>query len=188
MKNLKLFLPLFTFFFLLLNFNAQAQIVLHIPGVNGDCKISGYENWIRVDNVDIGVERAMKESGEKGGTQDINIGVGELQECTISKSMDAASTHLIKFGVNGNSLKSAKIHFLQMGSATGKPTTYFEILMDRVFVKSYNVSFNEGDKAVESFALYYNKIKFWNIGSKGVVGEFGWDNVKNVQWNAPRPR
>jgi hypothetical protein len=28
----------------------------------------------------------VKESGEKGGTEDINIGVGELQECTISKS------------------------------------------------------------------------------------------------------
>ena len=33
------------------------------------------------------VERnKKKESGEKGETQDINIGVGELQECTISKS------------------------------------------------------------------------------------------------------
>jgi len=27
-------------------------------------------------------------SGEQGGTEDINIGVGELQECTISKTMD----------------------------------------------------------------------------------------------------
>jgi hypothetical protein len=27
----------------------------------------------------------MKESGEIAGTEDINIGVGELQECTISK-------------------------------------------------------------------------------------------------------
>ena len=34
------------------------------------------------------VEREMKESGEKGGTEDMNIGVGELQECTISKSTD----------------------------------------------------------------------------------------------------
>jgi hypothetical protein len=32
-----------------------------------------------------GVEREMKESGEIAGTEDINIGVGELQECTISK-------------------------------------------------------------------------------------------------------
>ncbi len=29
--------------------------------------------------------RERKESGEKGGTEDINIGVGELQECTISE-------------------------------------------------------------------------------------------------------
>ncbi len=40
------------------------------------------------DSFSFGVEREMKESGEKGGTEDINIGVGELQECTISKSTD----------------------------------------------------------------------------------------------------
>ena len=34
---------------------------------------------------------------------DINIGVGELQECTISKSMDSSSTKLVQFAINGNS-------------------------------------------------------------------------------------
>lgn len=43
------------------------------------------------DSFSFGVEREMKESGEKGGTADINIGIGELQECTISKSMDTTS-------------------------------------------------------------------------------------------------
>ena len=28
---------------------------------------------------------ALRQTGEKGGTADINIGVGELHECTISK-------------------------------------------------------------------------------------------------------
>ena len=32
-----------------------------------------------------------------------NIGVGELQDCTISKSMDMASTKLAQFAINGNS-------------------------------------------------------------------------------------
>ncbi|MGE3075606.1 MAG: hypothetical protein AB7N24_17970 [Dehalococcoidia bacterium] len=32
------------------------------------------------------------ESTGTGGTADINIGVGELQECTISKSMDATNS------------------------------------------------------------------------------------------------
>lgn len=34
------------------------------------------------------VEREMKESSEKGGTEDINIGVGELQECTLGFQSD----------------------------------------------------------------------------------------------------
>lgn len=48
-----------------------------------------------------GVEREMKESGEKGGTEDINIGVGELQEVTISKSMDKSTPKLLESAVKG---------------------------------------------------------------------------------------
>jgi hypothetical protein len=55
------------------------------------------------DSFSFGVEREMKESGEKGGTGDINIGVGELQECTISKSMDSTSPTLAQYAINGNS-------------------------------------------------------------------------------------
>ena len=36
--------------------------------------------YFMADSFSFGVEREMKESGEKGGTEDINIGVGELQE------------------------------------------------------------------------------------------------------------
>lgn len=45
--------------------------------------------------------REMKESGEKGGTEDINIGVGELQELTISKSMDKSTPKLMEAAVKG---------------------------------------------------------------------------------------
>jgi hypothetical protein len=47
---------------------------------------AGQQQYFQADSFSFGVEREMKESGEKGGTEDINIGVGELQECTISKS------------------------------------------------------------------------------------------------------
>lgn len=45
---------------------------------------------------DPAVEREMKESGEKGGTEDINIGVGELQEATVSKRIDKSSPKLMQ--------------------------------------------------------------------------------------------
>ena len=76
------------------------MILVHIENVQGgDVTIEGYERrndtgYFVADSFSFGVEREMKESGEKGGTEDINIGVGELQECTISKSVDRASTTL----------------------------------------------------------------------------------------------
>ena len=39
---------------------------------------------------------------------DINIGVGELQECTTSKSMDSTKVDLAQFAINGNSADGAK--------------------------------------------------------------------------------
>lgn len=48
-----------------------------------------------------GVEREMKESGEKGGTEDINIGVGEFQEVAVSKSMDKSSPKLLEAATKG---------------------------------------------------------------------------------------
>ena len=48
-------------------------------GVEREMKESGEKG-----GSSFGVEREMKESGEKGGTADINIGVGELQEATAA--------------------------------------------------------------------------------------------------------
>ena len=44
--------------------------------------------------------------GEKGGTEDINIGVGELQEMTISKSMDKSTPKLAEAAIKGMVFKS----------------------------------------------------------------------------------
>jgi hypothetical protein len=46
----------------------------------GDGAATNDSKWFVADSFSFGVEREMKESGEKGGTEDINIGVGELQE------------------------------------------------------------------------------------------------------------
>ena len=84
------------------------MIFVSIPGMSDKSILTeGYTadkgDWFIADSFTFGVEREMKESGEKGGTEDINIGVGELQECTISKSMDVCSMALSQYAINGNS-------------------------------------------------------------------------------------
>src|ERR1043165_4246056 len=137
-------------------------IYVKIPGVGGDVQVDGYKDCFVADSFSFGVEREMKESGEKGGTQDINIGVGELQECSISKSVDVTSTKLAQFAINGNSLGSARIDFVEIGGGgtEGKPKCYMRYVLDRVFVKSWTTSGDADDRPTEEVAFYYNKIAF----------------------------
>lgn len=180
------------------------MILVHIDDVNGDCTIAGYTvedplppdgkkktGWFVADSFNFGVEREMKESGEKGGTEDINIGVGELQECAISKSMDRASAKLAQFAINGNSLGTAIIDFVEIGGGggvQGKPKCYLRYLLDRCFVKSWSTTGDADDRPTEEVAFYYNKIAFQYLATKDGKtfdngGEMTWDNVKNEPWN-----
>ncbi len=168
-------------------------IYVKIPGVPGDCKAQGYDSgaYFVADSFSFGVEREMKESGEKGGTADINVGVGELQECSVSKSMDSSSATLAQFAINGNSCGTAEIDFVEVGAGgtDGKPMCYLRYKLDRCFIKSWSTSGDADDRPTEEVAFYYNKIAFQYMSTEdGKVfkqaGTMAWDNVKNIKWDS----
>jgi len=157
-------------------------ILVKIDGLDGhgDSVLDGYDDgdWFTVDSFSFGVERELKKSGSKGGTQDINIGVGELQPCTISKSMDSASALLAQYAVNGNSGGGAQIDFVEVYG--NQPTTYLRYKLDRCFIKSWSTSGDADDRPVEEVAISYNKIAFAVAGGGPV---FSWDQGKQKRWN-----
>ncbi|MCA9240999.1 MAG: type VI secretion system tube protein Hcp [Planctomycetales bacterium] len=119
----------------------QEMIYVPIKGMSDEgVPTEGYDQgkWFIADSFSFGVEREMKESGEKGGTEDINIGVGELQECTLSKSMDLAAT--------------------DQALAETEPMCYLKYKLSRAFVKSWSTSGDADDRPTEEVAFYYNKI------------------------------
>lgn len=158
-------------------------IFVRIQGVAGDVTTEGYNDgsWFAADDFGFGVEREVRETGARGGTADINIGVGELQECTISKSMDRASTTLAQFAINGNSPGTAEIDFVEVaGGAGGKPAVYLRYKLDRCFIKSWSTSGDANDRPTEELALYFNKIAFTVAGSPEL---FSWERRRNQPWN-----
>ena len=167
--------------------DAYAAIYVKIEGLKGDVTTKGYEGYFVADSFSFGVEREMKESGEKGGTADINIGVGELQEVTISKSMDRTSGSLAQFAINGNSPGTAEIEFVEV-AGDGSAHTYLKYKLDRCFVKSWSTSGDADDRPTEEVAFYYNKIAFSYAQTKDgrtfeQTSTMSWDNVKNEPWN-----
>ena len=145
--------------------DAYAAIYVKIPGLSGDVTTKGYEGYFAADSFSFGVEREMKESGEKVGTEDINIGVGELQECTISKSLDRTSAALAQFAINGNSPGTAEIDFVEVGS-NGEATTYLKYKLDRVFVKSWSTSGDADDRPIEKVSFVHSGLEEYSENSK----------------------
>lgn len=158
-------------------------IFVRIEGVSGDAGPKDFDNWFVADSFSFAVEREMKESGEKGGTADLNIGIGELQECTISKSMDLASAKLAQFAINGNSAGTADIVFVEFAddssSGESKPVSYLRYKLDRCFVKSWSVSGDADDRPTEEVAFYYNKIAFAVAGD---ADPFSWQRRPAGEW------
>lgn len=169
---------------------ADAAIYVKIPGIPGDVTASGYDDgkWFVADSFSFGVEREMKESGEKGGTADINIGIGELQEVSISKSMDSATASLAQFALNGNSCGTAEIDFVEVGGSSAAPVVYLKYKLDRCFVKSWSTSGDADDRPTEEVSFYYNKIAFAYKptidGEKGPDKVASWDVKAKSPWDA----
>ncbi|MDX1460138.1 MAG: type VI secretion system tube protein Hcp [Xanthomonadales bacterium] len=167
---------------------ASADIFVRADNLVGDTtgptSISG--KWFVADSFSFGVEREMKESGEKGGTEDINIGIGELQECTISKSMDSTSAALAQAAINGRTLGSCEVCFSETQAADSRPICYLKYKLDRCYVRSWSISGDADDRPTEEVAFYFNKIAFGFATTKDgreVHADSGsWDQERNRPW------
>lgn len=167
---------------------ADAEIFIKYDNIPNSVNTGGYGEdgrWFIADSFSFGVEREMKESGEKGGTEDINIGVGELQECTISKSMDAASLELGKLSLTGRSLGGVEVCVTD--NPEGPTGCYLRYKLERAFVKSWSTSGDADDRPTEEVAFYYNKIAIgYSATADGqtfpVDGTMSWDNKRKRPW------
>lgn len=165
------------------------MILVKIEGLVGDCLIKGFEGYFTAESFGFGVERELADSA-KAGTADINIGVGELQECTISKSMDRTSADLAKKAISGSSLKTAHIKFVEtitMPSGEMFNVVYLAYLLDNVFIKSWSTSGDGDDRPTEDVALWFNKIAFsYFYTEDGQTfkpgGSVAWDQTKQKPW------
>ncbi len=166
------------------------MILVRIDGILGDSMIAGFSEYFTAESFGFGVERELADSG-KAGTADVNIGVGELQECTISKSMDIASAALCRKAISGSSCGTADIKFVETITRDGNAMfniVYLAYKLDNVFIKSWSTSGDGDDRPTEDVAIWYNKIAFCYFATTdGKTFQFGgdckWDQVKSKPWS-----
>lgn len=167
------------------------MILMKIEDVDGDCLIKGFEKFVTLDSFSFGVERELADSA-KSGTADINIGVGELQEVSVSKSMDRSSPYLAKKAINGSSMGKVDIKFLEATTQADKKNAnvcYLHFVLDTAFVKSWSMSGDADDRPTEDIALWFNRIAFqYAMTPDGknfqALSPFAWDHTKSKAWTS----
>ena len=144
-----------------------------MPTVVGDMSFAGLAVPSPIYGVSGGINRTMKESGEKGGTADINIGVGDFLDFTVNKPLDATSMQLLQLSINGNSLGDLTIRLFEPGT-TNPYATY---TLGRAFVK--NTIFSTSPAGImETMGFYFNEIRS-QVSIGGATYQSCWDLVQN---------
>ena len=154
-------------------------ILVKIDGLSGhgDATLAGYEggDWFVADSFSFGVEQATPKSGKAGA---VNVGVGQLADVSISKSMDGTSPLLAQLAVNGNSGGDAQIDVVQPGD--GQLVVSLRYRLNRCFVTRWSTTADADDRPDEEVGLTFAKIAFTVAGTGPV---FGWNRVKQKVWN-----
>ena len=157
------------------------QYVLCIDNVSGPGVGTEFPGCIQVLALGLSVGREIASSSEKGGTEDINIGIGQLSPVSIRKPSDGVSPLLFSYAVNGNSMGDAQLFVLEQRPGWPEFLTTMEVKLARSFVRSLRL--DPADR-VESVDLYFNKIQLTSFerdtaGNLIFSSERCWDTVKS---------
>lgn len=156
-------------------------ILVKIDGLKdrGDATLVGYDDgaWFTADSLSFGIDRELERRGSKGGTVDINIGVGELDQIMITKELDGVSPLLAQLAVTGNSGGDARIDVVT--TAGERPEVFLRYQLRRCYVAGWSTSGSADERLREYVSLAFNKVAFATTDADDV---FGWDLVKQKRW------
>ena len=149
--------------------------------IKGTSKIKEHEHWIPVKSCSFNVERDVHTVG--GGR---SPSVAKFEAIEFSKMSDISSAELFIQSVAGNSLVSAKIHFIQTGGVGQPDQVYLKVVLDNPIITNYNFTGDADDQPQETFKVHFQRISYqYNLydGSKVTHGTpKGWCCIKNEPW------
>lgn len=131
---------------------SASDALLHITGIPGESKISGYEGWIDILNF------SWQISNPDAGNTIPGEGAGTtiVRPLIVTKYIDKASPFLTLNLLTGQIIEEAILIFIKAGS---DPFEYLKITMSNVQVANVSPGGTSGDeRAFESVALAFSRV------------------------------
>lgn len=122
--------------------------------------------------------------GSGGGGGKVNI-----QDLTVTKYVDLATTEVIKRGCSGEHITNGELIVRKSGG--GQPVEYFRLKMENLMITSWVASGQKDglDRLTETLTLNFRKFEviYAPQATDGAAGPevlASWDIAKNTPWNA----
>jgi type VI secretion system secreted protein Hcp len=152
-------------------------IVLEITGIDGECKLEGYDKKITLTSFSHGLQQPMTMDPSN---QERTTGRVNCQDLSFTKQMDAATIHLLNAINTAKNLQTTKLYILK---ATGEEAEgqklVLTIEMENTMISSYSLS-GGGGVPMESISFNFTKIS-WNYTPQTETGALGGNIPTN--WN-----
>ena len=129
----------------------RSAIYMEIPGIPGESKAPGYEDWIELIDV--------KSSFDVGVYLDI-VSKPWFRELMVSKVTDKSSPKLFESCLTGKSLGNARIKFNRQ--IQGAYEEWFDLQMDDAYLTSFSTDVATGNDGGTDFLYFYFSRLQWS--------------------------
>jgi type VI secretion system secreted protein Hcp len=137
------------------------SIFVKFDGVDGECRIKGFERFSEVESFEIGVEKSLEgATGQSRRRGDVKLG-----DVTITKILDSAAPSMFLVTAISHVFPLVRVLFTESFTkdVTDKQparNVYMEVLLEDAIVSNYSISGSGDDPPTETVVLSYTRITY----------------------------
>ncbi len=133
----------------------MSQIVLEMPGVKGECTLSGYEEMISCKGLSMSCTQGMDASKNQTRT----VSTITIEELSLERDFDVSSIPLLDRLVSAKDCGTCKLHILKAAGTEGiGQMEFLTITLEHVLVSSVEHSVSLDENPTENVTLNFSKI------------------------------
>lgn len=132
-------------------------IYMKVDGIDGSTTAVGYEDWITVDAVQWGSQRAISTSGEVGNRAKSALAMSEV---SVSKRADKSSGPLWQEHLKAGTGESKTVEFQWLVTgANGQLSVFQKMKLENALISSFSTSSTSDDRARELISFNFTRIE-----------------------------
>jgi len=139
----------------------MSNIFMHVEGIAGSISAHGYADWINVDSLEFGIQRAV--TTKMGSAVDRDSRVPQFSDMLITKSLDKSSCQLLQMTCIADVIPLVEIHICTTEDSL---QPYVKYTLSNVMISDYKQIASANTTPIEQALLNFTKMQKTYLGQK----------------------